>query len=76
MQHTEIEEIAARIGSTARGFASGYEPSAVQKADAASVLRDMVQAASRHGLTLADFDAVADFPRLAIQLVQQRDAQI
>lgn len=40
------------------------------------MLRDMVAAAERHGLTLGDFDAVADFPRMAVQLVQQRDAQI
>ncbi|MFF8659485.1 hypothetical protein [Streptomyces huasconensis] len=76
MTHNDLDDIAARVAAAARGFASGYRPSAAQTADAASVLRDMVAAAEQHGLTLADFDAVADFPRIAIQLVQQRDAQI
>ncbi|WP_309049082.1 hypothetical protein [Streptomyces sp.] len=52
------------------------KPSALQCADAAAVLDDMVRVAEQYGVTFADFDAVADFPRLVIQLIQQRDAQV
>ncbi|MCD7445048.1 hypothetical protein K4B79_43520 [Streptomyces lincolnensis] len=74
MDQHDLNDIAHRIASAAAQFGPGYRPTGAQKADAASVLRDMIQAAETHGVTFADFDGVADFPRLAIQLVQTRDA--
>lgn len=74
MNQNELNDIGHRIGSAALEFAPGHRPTARQKADAASVLRDMIQAVEIHGVTFADFDAVAHFARLAIQLVKSRDA--
>ncbi|KUN28850.1 hypothetical protein AQJ23_07975 [Streptomyces antibioticus] len=71
MDQYDLNDIARRIASAAAR--SAQRPTAAQKADAASVLRDMIQAAASHGVTMADFDDVADFPGLAIQLVQSRD---
>lgn len=75
MNQNDLNDIAARIGSAAMEFAPGHRPTPGQAADAASVLRDMIQAAGMHGVTFADFDGVAHFARLAIQLVQSRDAR-
>jgi hypothetical protein len=74
MNQHELNNIGHRIGSAAAGFVPGYRPTPAQMADAAAVLRDMIQAAEIHGVTFADFDGVAHFARLAIQLVQSRDA--
>lgn len=73
MNQRDLEYIAHRIASTAAQSAPDRRPTAAQVADAASVLRDMLQAAGMHGVTFEHFDSVADFPRLAIQLVQSRD---
>ncbi|WP_369377563.1 hypothetical protein [Streptomyces sp. cg36] len=73
MNQSDLNDIGNRITSAALEFAPGYRPTARQKADAAAILRDMIQAAGIHGVTFADFDAVAHFARLAIQLVQARD---
>ncbi|MEU6365430.1 hypothetical protein ABZ876_06715 [Streptomyces sp. NPDC046931] len=73
MNQNDLNDIGHRIASAALEFAPGYRPTASQKADAATILRDMIQAAEIHGVTFADFDAVAHFARLAIQLVQSRD---
>ncbi|MEV8312546.1 hypothetical protein AB0Q95_00095 [Streptomyces sp. NPDC059900] len=75
MDQIQLDEIARRVASAARQFAPHCHPTPAQKADACSVLRDMIQATEIHGVKFADFDAVADFPRMAIQLVQSRDAQ-
>jgi hypothetical protein len=75
MTPNELDEIGRRIGSAAREFGPAHRPTPQQVADAASVLRDMVQAAAVHGVKFAHFDGVADFPRLALQLVQYRDEQ-
>ncbi|MCX5288732.1 hypothetical protein [Streptomyces sp. NBC_00183] len=74
MNQNDLNDIGQRIASAAMEFAPGYRPTAAQMADAASVLRDMIRATEIHGVTLADFDGVAHFARLAIQLVQSRDA--
>ncbi|WP_330265375.1 hypothetical protein [Streptomyces griseorubiginosus] len=74
MNQHDLNEIAHRIASAAMEFAPGHRPTAAQAADAAAILRDMMQGASMHGVTTADFDGVAHFARLAIQLVQSRDA--
>ncbi|QQC90038.1 hypothetical protein [Streptomyces alfalfae] len=73
MNQSDLDNIGHRIGAAAAQFAPEFRPTPGQMADAASVLRDMVRGAEQHGVTLAQFDAVADFPRLAIQLVQDRD---
>ncbi|WP_329334733.1 hypothetical protein OG866_14125 [Streptomyces sp. NBC_00663] len=73
MDQHDLNSIGERVASAAAEFGPGYQPTPKQKADAASVLRDMIQAAETHGVTFADFDAVAHFARLAIQLVQSRD---
>jgi hypothetical protein len=73
MNQNLLDEIARRIASAAMQFAPSHRPTSRQKADAASILRDMIQATEIHGLKFADFDAVADFPRMAIQVVQHRD---
>ncbi|MFG2552467.1 hypothetical protein [Streptomyces sp. NPDC048581] len=73
MNQNDLNDIGQRIASAAMEFAPSHRPTAGQKADAASVLRDMVQAAEIHGVTFADFDGVAHFARLTIQLVQSRD---
>ncbi|WP_329442585.1 hypothetical protein [Streptomyces canus] len=73
MNQNDLNEIAHRVASAAMEFAPGHRPTAAQAADAAAMLRDMMQAAGMHGVTFADFDAVAHFARLAIQLVQSRD---
>jgi hypothetical protein len=70
---SDLDNIAHRIASAAAEFAPSHRPTAGQKADAAAILRDMIQAAEPHGVTFADFDAIAHFARLAIQLVQSRD---
>ncbi|MCX5260408.1 hypothetical protein OOK27_40755 [Streptomyces canus] len=74
MNQHDLNEIARRVASAAMEFAPGHQPTAAQAADAAAVLRDMMQAAGVHSVTFADFDGVAHFARLAIQLVQSRDA--
>ncbi|MFF0084617.1 hypothetical protein ACFYR1_33615 [Streptomyces canus] len=73
MNQNDLNEIARRITSAAMEFAPGHRPTAAQAADAAALLRDMIHAAGVHGVTFANFDAVAHFTRLAIQLVQSRD---
>ncbi|WP_405647299.1 hypothetical protein [Streptomyces sp. NBC_00019] len=73
MNQHDLDYIAHRIASAAAQYAPAHRPTAAQVADAASVLRDMLQAAQTHGVTFAHLDSVADFPRLAIQLVQSRD---
>ncbi|MFI5805672.1 hypothetical protein [Streptomyces sp. NPDC051561] len=73
MDQHDLDNIGRRIGEAARQFAPAHQPTPEQTATAASVLRDMVDATRIYGLQLSDFDAVADFPRMAIQLVQQRD---
>lgn len=73
MNQNDLNDIGHRIASAALEFAPSHRPTASQKADAAAVLRDMIQAAELHGVTFADFDAVAHFARLAVQLVQARD---
>ncbi|TGB06542.1 hypothetical protein [Streptomyces sp. MZ04] len=75
MDQNDLDDIGARIGAAARQFAPDFRPTPAQEADAAAVLDGMVQVAERYGVTLADFDAVADFPRMAIQLVQSRDGR-
>ncbi|WP_406316587.1 hypothetical protein [Streptomyces sp. NBC_00118] len=74
MDQAHLDDIARRVASAAKQFAPSHEPSPKQMADAASVLRDMIQATEIHGLAFADFDGIGDFPRMAIQLVQHRDA--
>lgn len=76
MKQSELDEIGARIGAAAREFTPGYGPTPVQKADAAAVLAAMLVGVAEYGVTFAHFDSVADFPRMAIQLVQRRDARI
>lgn len=73
MKQNDLDSIGSRIGAAAEQFAPDYKPSAFQCADAAAVLAAMAEAVERYGVRLEHFDAVADFPRLAIQLVQQRD---
>ncbi|MFE9018413.1 hypothetical protein ACFYNL_07545 [Streptomyces sp. NPDC007808] len=73
MNQHDLNDVAARIASAAAEFAPSHRPTALQVADAASVLHGILQAAEQHGVRFADFDGVADFPRLAIQLVQSRD---
>lgn len=75
MHQHELDEIARRVNSAAAEFSPSSRPTAGQVADAASVLRDMVQAAAVHGVRFAHFDGVADFPRVVLQLVQYRDEQ-
>ena len=74
MNQHDLNEIARGVASAALEFAPGHRPTAAQAADAAAGQRDMMQAAGMHGVTFADFDGVAHFARLAIQLVQSRDA--
>jgi hypothetical protein len=69
----DLNDIAHRIASAALEFAPGYRPTTRQKADAAAILRDMIQATEIHGVRFEHFDGIANFPRLAIQLVQYRD---
>lgn len=76
MDQNVLDEIGRRVGSAARKFTPGYGPTPVQKQDAAAVLAAMVEGVAEHGVTFAHFDSVADFPRMAIQLVQRRDARI
>jgi hypothetical protein len=73
MDQHDLDHIGRRIGEAARQFAPTHRPTPAQTADAASILRDMIEATRVHGLQFSDFDAVADFPRLALQLVRQRD---
>jgi hypothetical protein len=73
MDQHDLDHIGRRIGEAARQFAPSHRPTGEQTATAASVLRDMMQATEKYGLHFADFDAVADFPRMALQLVQQLD---
>lgn len=75
MDQNTLDDIATRIAAAADAFTSGFGPSPAQRADAASVLRDLLAGAAQHGVKFADFDAVADFPRLAIQLVMARDEE-
>ncbi|WP_405783211.1 hypothetical protein OG512_30430 [Streptomyces sp. NBC_01378] len=73
MNQSNLNDIATRIAYAAEQFTPSHRPSGRQKADAAAVLRDMVQATEIHGLSFADFDGIGDFPRMAIQLIQHRD---
>ncbi|WP_329573869.1 hypothetical protein [Streptomyces sp. NBC_01361] len=75
MNQSHLDDIGARISSAAAEFAPAHRPIASQTADAAALLRDMLQVAEQHDVTFTGFDAVADFPRMAIQLVMNRDAQ-
>ncbi|MGW7087561.1 hypothetical protein ACWGH2_29250 [Streptomyces sp. NPDC054871] len=76
MNQNDLDDIGARIGAAVEQFAPDFRPTPAQGADAAAVLDGMLRAAEPYGVTFADFDAVADFARLAIQLVQSRDAQV
>lgn len=76
MNQQDLDDIGARVGAAVDEFAPGFKPTVLQSTTACSLLRDMVQAAEAHGVTLEHFDGVADFPRMAIQLVQRRDARI
>ncbi|WP_405672461.1 hypothetical protein [Streptomyces canus] len=73
MNQNDLNEIASRIAFAAMEFTPDHRPTPAQAADAAALLRDMIQASERHGVTFEDFDAVAHFARQAIQLVQSRD---
>ncbi|NGO79192.1 hypothetical protein G6045_26585 [Streptomyces sp. YC504] len=73
MNQEQLDAIAQRIASAAAQFAPAYRPSAAQIADAAAVLHQMLEGAGTYGVTFADLDNVADFPRMALQLVQSRD---
>ncbi|MGW2721012.1 hypothetical protein [Streptomyces sp. NPDC001492] len=73
MNQRDLDNIAHRIGSAAMDFATGHRPTAAQVADAAAILHGMLQAAETYGVTFEHFDGVADFPRMAIQLIQLRD---
>ena len=73
MNQHDVNDIGRRIGSAAAQFAPGHRPTAFQMADAAAILHGMLQAVEIYGVTFAHFDSVADFPRMAIQLVQARD---
>jgi hypothetical protein len=73
VNQNDLNDIGARIAEAAAQYAPAHRPTAAQMADAASVLRDMIQSVRLHGVTFADFDSVADFARLAIQLVKSRD---
>ena len=75
MNQNHLDDIAHRIGAAVGEFASDHRPTPRQVADAASILRDVIQAAAIHGLDFEDFDGIGDFPRMAIQLVQHRDAR-
>jgi hypothetical protein len=43
-----------------------------QRYDAAALLRDVLAAAARHGVTLADFDGVVDLPGGCLDAVLAR----
>ncbi|MFI6640130.1 hypothetical protein [Streptomyces sp. NPDC050504] len=73
MDQNQLDEIGRRIGAAAALFAPAHKPTPLQMADAASVLRNMIQAVAIYGVAFEHFDGVADFPRMAIQLVQRRD---
>ena len=73
MNQNDLNHIAQRIGSAAAQFAPAHRPTALQVADAAAILHGMLEVAETYGVTFAHFDGVADFPRMALQLVQARD---
>ncbi|MEU2866380.1 hypothetical protein ABZ672_50360 [Streptomyces mirabilis] len=73
MNQNDLDDIAHRIASAATEFAPSHRPTPRQAADAAAILRDMIQATAIHGLTFAHLDSIGDFPRMVIQLVQCRD---
>ncbi|MGI5397934.1 hypothetical protein ACQEVG_00380 [Streptomyces sp. CA-135486] len=73
MNQNELDDIAYRVASAATEFTPGHRPTARQVADAAAILRDMIQAVEIHGVQFAHFDGIGDFPRMVIQLVQYRD---
>ncbi|WP_199546617.1 hypothetical protein [Streptomyces sp. N35] len=75
MDQQQLDDIGARIGEAAAQYSPAHRPTPEQVATAASILRDMLAAVRIHGVTFADFDAVADFPRLAIQLAQQSTSE-
>ncbi|MCX5048251.1 hypothetical protein [Streptomyces sp. NBC_00474] len=73
MNQNDLNHIGRRIAQAAAQFAPGHRPTAAQTADAAAILHGMLQAVETYGVTFAHFDVVADFPRMAIQLVRARD---
>lgn len=75
MTDRDLKYIGQRIGSAAARLNPEYAPTPGQSATAAALLRDWLQAAESHGITWSHLDAIADFPRMAIQLVQDRDAR-
>ncbi|MER7172648.1 hypothetical protein [Streptomyces mesophilus] len=73
MNQEQLDAIAQRIASAAAQFAPACRPTSAQIADGAAVLHQMLEGAAKYGVTFADLDSVADFPRMALQLVQSRD---
>ncbi|MEU1224845.1 hypothetical protein [Streptomyces microflavus] len=71
MNDDQLDNIPARILAAADRL-HGRPYKAAELADACSLLRDMLEAAATHGVTLADFDNVVDLPQAAVMTIRHR----
>ncbi|MGW9376356.1 hypothetical protein ACWGVR_40815 [Streptomyces xanthophaeus] len=69
MHETQLDYLPARITASAARL-GGPAATPAEKADAAALLRDLLEAARSHGVTLAHFDAVADLPQAALMVIR------
>lgn len=67
---TATYTLADRIAAVSRATA----PTEEQAAAAEALLADMLAAAARHGVTLADLDWVTDLPGACVDVVKSRRA--
>ncbi|MER5371443.1 hypothetical protein [Streptomyces sp. NPDC002722] len=71
MNEAQLDNIAARIEAAAARL-GGPAVTPAEQADAAALLRDMLEAAHHHGVGLALFDYVADLPQMALMVVRSK----
>lgn len=67
---TDTRTIADRVAAVQRG---GRPTTEQERYAATALLTDMLAAAAKHGVTLTDFDWVADLPAIAIDAVRAQD---
>lgn len=67
----DLDNLAARIAAVRR--ATPFNDS--ERDRARLLLADLLAAADRHGVTLADFDWVADLPGACVDVIRQHDVR-
>lgn len=69
MNESQLDNVIARIDASAARL-GGPAVTPAERADAAALLRDMLEAAHRHGVGLRHFDYLVDLPQTALMAVR------